>query len=98
MTEIIATLTLAFALGLAAARFLIWMLGSARGLRAAILASVPPSLLIVVFLVFFDGTPQGEDWFWLGVGFAYFWPWYIAWGLGSLTEALIRLRFARQPR
>lgn len=90
MTELLASLALAFALGFGIAWVLRWRFTEARTSRVSVLALIPPVLLFAVFLVFFKGRPVGEDWLWLGVGLVYFWPWYLAWSLGAGTEALIR--------
>ena len=95
MIETLVTLLLAFALGFGIARVFHWTYAERRRLRVSVLALIPPALLFAVFLVFFDGAPVGEDWIWLGVGFVYFWPWYLAWSLGGFTEAMLRWRKAR---
>ncbi|MEM9312814.1 MAG: hypothetical protein AAGA34_15335 [Pseudomonadota bacterium] len=92
MTETLLTLVLAFALGFGTARVFHWTYSERTRLRVSALALLPLMLLFAVFLAFFKGTPEGDDWIWLGVGLVYFWPWYLAWSLGGIIEALIRRR------
>jgi hypothetical protein len=90
MSETLLTLALALSAGFAGALLLSLALKGRPWMQAAILAGLPPALLFAVFFVFFEGTPEGEDWFWLSVGLVYFWPWYLAWGAGCLLHALAR--------
>jgi len=91
MIEFIGTFALAFVLGFALSRILRWLIPIRGYARMAIHVLIPPGVLFGVFLVFFEGAPIGEDWIWLGVGFVYFWPWYLAWGVGGIVEKFARL-------
>ncbi|MEO0463773.1 MAG: hypothetical protein AAF127_11625 [Pseudomonadota bacterium] len=98
MIETIGLYALAALLGFLAARGLSFVHPKARwggrGLRAALLLLTPLAALFAVFLVFTKGNPRGDEWIWLGVGVAYFWPWYLAWLTGCSLDSLLR-RFAR---
>lgn len=93
MAEVITTLTLAFALGFGLAKALYWIISPRRRVRLVTLLAIPPSLLLTVFLIFFKGAPEGEDWIWFFIGFSYFGPWYFAWLAGAGSEKTLRAAF-----
>ncbi|QUL38310.1 hypothetical protein [Erythrobacter sp. JK5] len=93
--EYYASLLIAGAAGFAVTHLLGWLAPAAGRVRAVVLALIPPALLFAVFLAFFEGSPVGEDWLWLGIGVVYFWPWYLSWCLGCAGEWLVRNRWKR---
>lgn len=97
MLETLAKLVLAFAMGFGVSTVFRLIFAKPARMRALALVLVPPALLFAVFLVFFDGAPIGEDWIWLGVGFVYFWPWYLAWTMGYGVEVL-RWKMSRRSK
>jgi hypothetical protein len=83
-------MALAFGLGFVIALVMQRLAPGARRRRVSVLVLLPPVLLLGVFLMFTRGAPQADEWIWMGVGLAFFWPWYLAFVGGGLVEKTVR--------
>lgn len=90
MANMAMTMALAFGLGFVIAFAMRRLMPARSRMRIGVLVLLPLMALLGVFLVFTRGIPHADEWIWMGVGLAYFWPWHLAFVSGGLAEILLR--------